>query len=40
MIYRHRPRHRAARLPWRPAPGIVLLVLTWAAILGFGFGAS
>ena len=39
-MYRHRPRHRAARTLWRPPVGIVALLLAWAAILGLPAGAA
>lgn len=39
-MYRHRPRHRAARTLWRPPVGIVVLLLAWAAILGLPAGAA
>jgi hypothetical protein len=38
-MYRHRPRHRAARVLWRPAAPTVLLVLSWAAMAGLIAGA-
>jgi len=39
-MYRHRPRHRIARILWRPSIGTILLLLTWAAILGLPAGAA
>jgi len=39
-MYHHRPRHRIRRALWYPRVGTVLLLLTWAVILGLPTGAA